>query len=104
MTPTPPDFYRSEAILQHVQHPLAFYDPRAVDPSGASSTLEDDGTVYDARTPHLVGSARHVFVWAMAVRHFSDTPAYAKNMHHALAFLRDVHRNAETGGYAWQRD
>jgi mannose/cellobiose epimerase-like protein (N-acyl-D-glucosamine 2-epimerase family) len=52
----------------------------------------------------LVGSARHVFVWAMAVRHFSHTPAHAKNMHHALAFLRDVHRNAETGGYAWQRD
>ncbi len=103
--PTPPDFHRRAAILQHVRHTLAFYHPRAVDPSGGFfHFLKDDGTVFDARTRHLVSSTRHVFVWAMAARHFPETPAYAHNLRHALAFVRDVHRNADTGGYAWQLD
>jgi mannose/cellobiose epimerase-like protein (N-acyl-D-glucosamine 2-epimerase family) len=103
--PTPPDFHRRAAILQHVRHTLAFYHPRAVDPSGGFfHFLKDDGTVFDARTRHLVSSTRHVFVWAMAARHFPETPAYARNLRHALAFVRDVHRNAVTGGYAWQLD
>jgi mannose/cellobiose epimerase-like protein (N-acyl-D-glucosamine 2-epimerase family) len=103
--PTPPDFHRREAILQHVRQTLAFYHPRAVDPSGGFfHFLKDDGTVFDARTRHLVSSARHVFVWAMAARHFPEVPACAANLRHALAFVRDVHRHGDTGGYAWQLD
>jgi len=105
MIATPPDFRRRDAILQHVRHTLGFYHPRAVDPSGGFfHFLKDDGSVFDARTRHLVSSTRHVFVWAMATRHFPETPAYAHNLRHGLAFVRDVHRNAATGGYAWQLD
>jgi mannose/cellobiose epimerase-like protein (N-acyl-D-glucosamine 2-epimerase family) len=103
--PSLPDFHRREAILQHVRQTLAFYHPRAVDPSGGFfHFLKDDGAVFNARTRHLVSSARHVFVWAMAARHFPEVPAYAGNLRHALAFVRDVHRNRDTGGYAWQLD
>ena len=58
MTPTPPDFYRSEAILQHVQHPLTFYDPRAVDPSGASSTFSRTTAPSTTPAPGIWWAAR----------------------------------------------
>ena len=58
MTPTPPDFYRSEAILQHVQHPLTFYDPRAVDPSGASSTFSRTTAPSTTLAPRIWWAAR----------------------------------------------
>jgi mannose/cellobiose epimerase-like protein (N-acyl-D-glucosamine 2-epimerase family) len=101
--PKAPDFHSRAAILAHVRHTLGFYHPRAIDPSGGFfHFLKDDGTVFDAHTRHLVSSTRYVFVWAMAARHFPDTPAYRDNLQRAVAFLRDVHRDAASGGYAWQ--
>jgi mannose/cellobiose epimerase-like protein (N-acyl-D-glucosamine 2-epimerase family) len=99
----PPDFHSRAAILAHVRHTLGFYHPRAMDPSGGFyHFLKDDGTVFDAHTRHLVSSTRYVFLWAMAARHFPDTPAYRDNARHAVEFLRRAHRNPVTGGYAWQ--
>lgn len=101
--PPLPDFHRRAPILAHVRHTLDFYHPRAIDPSGGFyQFLKDDGTVYDANTRHLVSSARYVFLWAMASRHFPDTPEYLANTQHALRFLRTAHRNPATGGYAWR--
>ncbi len=57
--------------------------------------------MFDAHTRHLVSSTRYVFLWAMAARHFPDTPAYLDNARRAVNFLREVHRNPVTGGYAW---
>ncbi len=103
MIPTPPDFRCRQTLLDHVRHTLAFYHPRAIDPTGGFyHFLKDDGTVFDAHTRHLVSSTRYVFLWAMAARHFPDTPAYLDNARRAVNFLRDVHRNPVTGGYAWQ--
>jgi mannose/cellobiose epimerase-like protein (N-acyl-D-glucosamine 2-epimerase family) len=105
MTPTPPapDFHRRDVLLKHVRHTLDFYHPRAIDPSGGFyHFLKDDGSVFDAHTRHLVSSTRYVFLWAMAARHFPDTPAYLDNTRRAVEFLRKVHRNPTTGGYAWQ--
>jgi hypothetical protein len=59
MPPNPPDFRSCKAILAHVPHTLDFYHPRAYDPSaGFFHFLKDDGTIYDARTRHLVSSTR----------------------------------------------
>jgi mannose/cellobiose epimerase-like protein (N-acyl-D-glucosamine 2-epimerase family) len=103
MVPRAPDFHSRAAILAHVRHTLGFYHPRAIDPSGGFfHFLKDDGTVFDAHTRHLVSSTRYVFVWAMAARHFPDMPAYQDNLHRAVAFLRDTHRDPTSGGYAWQ--
>jgi mannose/cellobiose epimerase-like protein (N-acyl-D-glucosamine 2-epimerase family) len=100
--PAAPDFHRRQALLDHVRHTLAFYHPRAVDPSGGFfHYFKDDGTVYDRHTRHLVSSTRFVFLWAMAARHFPDVPAFMDHTRRAVTFLRDVHRDPVHGGYAW---
>jgi len=97
-----PDFRQPDFLRQHIRHTLAFYDARCVDPSGGFYHFyKDDGTVYDTNTRHLVSSTRFVFNYAMAYRHFGNAE-YLNNVRHGIAFLRDVHRNPDTGGYAWQ--
>jgi mannose/cellobiose epimerase-like protein (N-acyl-D-glucosamine 2-epimerase family) len=96
-----PDF-RSEAFLRaHIADTMAFYHPRAIDPQGGFfHYFRDDGSVYDASHRHLVSSTRFVFNYAMAAREFGDA-VYLDAARHGLAYLRDVHRDAATGGYAW---
>lgn len=81
---------------------MAFYHPHCIDREwgGFYQFFRDDGSLYDRDTRHLVSSTRFVFNYAMAAIHF-DNPAYRDIARHGLAFLRDVHRNPETGGYAW---
>lgn len=99
-----PDFYLRATLLDHIRHTKRFYDARCVDPSGGFyHFFKDDGTVYDTRTRHLVSSTRFIFNYAMALRQFGDA-ADRERLHHGIAFLRDVHRNPATGGYAWQLD
>jgi mannose/cellobiose epimerase-like protein (N-acyl-D-glucosamine 2-epimerase family) len=75
-----------------------------VDPSGGFYHFyKDDGTVYDTRTRHLVSSTRFIFNYAMAWRQFGDD-ADLQRLRHGVQFLRSAHRNAQTGGYAWQLD
>lgn len=100
---TSPDF-RSEAFLrEHIAHTMAFYHPHAIDPAGGFfHYYKDDGTIYDRSHRHLVSSTRFVFNYAMAAREFEDKRAeYLDAARHGLRYLREVHRNATTGGYAW---
>ncbi|MGA9854014.1 MAG: AGE family epimerase/isomerase [Gammaproteobacteria bacterium] len=98
---TTPDF-RSPAFLRtHIAHTLAFYHPRAIDPKGGFfQYFKDDGTIYDKAHRHLVSSTRFVFNYAMAFREFGN-PAYLEAVRHGLKYLREVHRDAASGGYAW---
>jgi mannose/cellobiose epimerase-like protein (N-acyl-D-glucosamine 2-epimerase family) len=100
-----PDFRAPEFLREHILHTMAFYDGRCVDPSGGFfHFFKDDGTVYDRSTRHLVSSTRFVFTHAMAARHFPDhprAPAWREGAKHGLDFVRNVHRDAATGGYAW---
>jgi len=61
--------------------------------------------VYDATHRHLVSSTRFVFNYAMAAREFSEDPAvhaeYVAAARHGLRYLREAHRDPESGGYAW---
>src|SRR5207253_981634 len=96
-----PDFRSRAFLLDHVRAPMAFYHPRAVDRNGGFfHFFRDDGSVYDAVTRHLVSSARFVFDYAMAARHFGSDD-YRKAARHGIAFLRERQRNSQTGGYAW---
>ena len=99
--PMPPDF-RSEAFLRaHIADTMAFYHPRAIDPKGGFfHYFRDDGSVYDASHRHLVSSTRFVFNYAMAAREFGNAE-YLDVARHGLRYLREVHRDASTGGYAW---
>ncbi|MGQ3052053.1 MAG: AGE family epimerase/isomerase [Roseateles sp.] len=104
MTQPLPDFRQRATLLAHIQHTLAFYAPRSVDDSGGFFHFyKDDGSVYDRHTRHLVSSTRFVFNHAMAWRQFGNADDLAR-VRHGLAFIRDVHRNPATGGYAWQLD
>ena len=97
----PPDFRSAEFLRGHVAETLAFYHPRAMDPSGGFfHYFKDDGTVYDTRHRHLVSSTRFVFDYAMAAREFGK-PEYLRAARHGLGYLRGVHRDPHTGGYAW---
>lgn len=98
--------FREPAFLRgHIESIMAFYHPRCIDREwgGFHQFFRDDGSIYDRDNRHLVSSTRFVFNYAMAALHF-DNPAYRDVARHGLAFLRDVHRNPETGGYAWRLD
>jgi len=97
----PVDFRSRDFLIAHIRHTMAFYHPRCIDPAGGFfHFFKDDGSIYDTQTRHLVSSTRFVFNYAMAYLHFGDD-IYREGVRHGLAFLRDVHRNPETGGYAW---
>jgi mannose/cellobiose epimerase-like protein (N-acyl-D-glucosamine 2-epimerase family) len=102
-TPVPPtpDF-RSPAFLRaHIAQTMAFYQPHEIDPDGGFfHYYRDDGSVYDTRHRHLVSSTRFVFNHAMAYREFGK-PEDLAAVEHGLRYLRQVHRNPATGGYAW---
>lgn len=99
-----PDFHTRATLLEHIRHTKRFYDARCVDPSGGFYHYYlDDGTVYDARTRHLVSSTRFIFNHAMAWRRFGED-ADQQRLRHGLAFLRAAHRNPDSGGYAWTLD
>jgi mannose/cellobiose epimerase-like protein (N-acyl-D-glucosamine 2-epimerase family) len=98
----PPSFLHPDFLLTHIADTMRFYHPRCIDRSGGFfHFFKDGGTVYDRETRHLVSSTRFVFNYAMAHRHFGNDE-YADAMRHGLAFLRRVHRDPSTGGYAWQ--
>ena len=101
MTTAAPDFFSRPFLLDHIRHTLAFYDPRSVDAAGGFYHFyKDDGTIYDKTTRHLVSSTRFVFNNAMAWLQFGEAQ-YQQNVRHGIAFIRNVHRNPQTGGYAW---
>jgi mannose/cellobiose epimerase-like protein (N-acyl-D-glucosamine 2-epimerase family) len=96
------DFRSPDFLRRHILHTMAFYEGRSRDPSGGFfHCFNDDGTVCDRETRHLVSSARFVVNHAMAARHFGR-PEWREATRHGLRFLRDAHRDADTGGYAWR--
>ncbi|MBO9788228.1 AGE family epimerase/isomerase [Xanthomonas phaseoli] len=96
-----PDFRLADVLRQHIADTMAFYHPRAIDPAGGFfQYFRNDGSIYDAGHRHLVSSTRFVFNYAMAYREFGDA-AYLQAVRHGLDYLRNVHRNPQTGGYAW---
>ena len=96
-----PDFRDPAFLRTHVAQTMSFYHPRCIDPSGGFfHYFRDDGTVYDRSHRHLVSSTRFIFDYAMAWREFRQA-AYLEAVRHGLRYLRDVHRDPGSGGYAW---
>lgn len=96
-----PHFASREFLEAHIRSTLNFYQPNAFDPAGGfNHFFRDDGSVYNTRTRHLVSSTRFVFNYAMASRYFVDFD-YSDWVRHGLAYLENVHRQPDTGGYAW---
>ena len=102
--PAYPDFCSPAFLHGHLRWCMAFYEGRAIDSSGGMYHFYlDDGTVFDARTRHLVNATRFVVTHAMLYRATGET-RYRRDMIHALDFLRTAFRDPATGGYAWLID
>lgn len=103
--PPAPDFRSAAFLREQLLKTMAFYDERAIDPSGGLyHFFKDDGTVYDRHTRHLVSSTRYVFTFANAARHFPGHPrasAWLAAARHALDFVEQVHKDPASGGYTW---
>ncbi|MGY3040183.1 mannose/cellobiose epimerase-like protein (N-acyl-D-glucosamine 2-epimerase family) [Rhodanobacter sp. TND4EL1] len=100
------DFRCAQFLRAHIARTMAFYHPHAIDPEGGFfHYFKDDGTIYDRRHRHLVSSTRFVFNYAMAAIEFGDDAtlrdAYLDATRHGLRYLREVHRDPRSGGYAW---
>ena len=99
-----PDFDSKQFLRQHIDSILSFYDPNIDDPNGGFyQNFNDDGTVYDYQTRHLVSSCRFVFNYANAWLQFRRKKDLSRVMN-GVSFLRRHHLNPETGGYAWLLD
>jgi mannose/cellobiose epimerase-like protein (N-acyl-D-glucosamine 2-epimerase family) len=101
-----PDFRSAGFLHEHIAQTMAFYHPHAIDPAGGFfHYFRDDGTIYDRSHRHLVSSTRFVFNYAMAAIEFGNDAApdseYLEATRHGLRYLREVHRDPHTGGYAW---
>jgi len=100
-----PNFADGGFLRDHIADTMGFYHPRAIDPAGGFfHYFRDDGSIYDTGHRHLVSSTRFVFNYAMAAREFADDALageYLDAVEHGLRYLRDVHRDAGSGGYAW---
>ena len=64
-----------------------------------STSLRDDGTIFDHTTKHLVGTCRFVYNYALASIVFNE-PEYQEAAKHGLDFLKNAHRQTD-GGFAW---
>jgi mannose/cellobiose epimerase-like protein (N-acyl-D-glucosamine 2-epimerase family) len=96
-----PDFRSADFLREHITQTMAFYHPHAIDPAGGFfHYFKDDGTIYDRSHRHLVSSTRFVVTYALAAIEF-DKAEYLDAARHGLHYLREVHRNPYTGGYAW---
>ncbi|TAM24543.1 MAG: AGE family epimerase/isomerase [Rhodanobacter sp.] len=101
-----PDFRSADVLRQHIADTMAFYHPHVIDPAGGYfQYFKDDGTIYDRSHRHLVSSTRFVFNYAMAAMEFGDDATlqrdYLDATRHGLRYLRETHRNPQTGGYTW---
>ena len=102
--PAPPPSFRSPSFLRsHISSILDFYLPRCLDQSGGFyHCYDDDGTVYDRHSRHIVSSTRFVIVLLWAARLFPDDSRLLPLARHGLAFIQQRHRVAHTGGYRWE--
>lgn len=102
--PAAPDFRSPAFLRQHISWVMDFYNGRAIDPSGGMYHYYlDDGTVFDARTRHLVNATRFVITHAMLFQ-LTGEARYQAGLRHAVDFLHNVFRDPLTGGYAWMLD
>lgn len=96
-----PDFRQPDVLVAHIAQTMHFYHPNCMDTKGGFfHYFKDNGTIYDRASRHLVSSTRFVFNYAMAYREFGSDE-FRGGVRHGLSYLRDVHRNPQTGGYAW---
>lgn len=100
-----PDFQSIEFLTKHSQKIFNFYDPRCIDPAGGFyQTILNNGEVIVEAPKHLVSSCRLTLMFARmsCLEHEENIRQhYLDAVQHGIDYLRQIHRNCETQGYAW---
>ena len=100
----PIDYRSRDFLTRHIRSILAFYDTHAMDRSGGFfHCLMNNGDSFNPGLRTLVASCRFIFNYAKAYQRF-NIPAHRERLIHGLDYLRNIHRNKLTGGYAWKID
>lgn len=90
-----------EGLRRHLARIIGFYHPRCLDPTGGYfGFFGEDGAVHDGRSQHLIGTTRAIVNYACCALEFGHAE-YLAAIRHGIAFLRGVHRQPRSGGYAW---
>lgn len=89
-------------LQEHIKQNLSFYYPGGLDKAfgGFYHSYEDDGTVFDRESKHLVSSTRLIYIYSMAAMYYKSAE-YLKAAQIALDFVRSAHFNPQTKGYYW---
>jgi len=97
-----PKFKDRDFLIDHIQSIMDFYHPNCIDSEkgGFYQHFKDDGTIYDAKTKHLVSSTRFIFNYSMASINLKNDE-YFNLVKHGIDYLRNFHLNKLTGGYSW---
>lgn len=95
-------FKERDFLIDHIQSIMDFYHPNCIDSEkgGFYQHFKDDGTIYDAKTKHLVSSTRFIFNYSMASINLKNDE-YFNLVKHGIDYLRNFHLNKLTGGYSW---
>ncbi|GAB3020754.1 AGE family epimerase/isomerase [Bowmanella dokdonensis] len=95
------NFYNRDFLIQHCQSILDFYTDRVVDESGGyHQNYLDDGSLFDTHFKQLVSSTRIIVNYAQAAMLY-DREDYRRIARHGLAYLEQVHWQADSRTYAW---
>jgi mannose/cellobiose epimerase-like protein (N-acyl-D-glucosamine 2-epimerase family) len=85
---------------------LEFYYPECIDEATGGYVAQFDeatGEVYDRAPRHLVATCRFIVNFWAADR-YDGADRWLPAAEHGVAFLREAHRDPETGGYDWLLD
>lgn len=96
-------FNTAEALNTQIASIISFYYPQCIDHDrgGFYQYFDADGAVIKtSQQSHLVSISRLTINFAYAAGHF-DSAEFLGAARHGIAFLRNRHRNPNTGGYAW---
>ncbi len=94
-------YRESEFLRDHIRRIISFYHPVCIDNEfgGYINQLRDDGSIFDRKTKHLVGTCRFIYNYSLAYLVLNDS-AYQEAAAHGLRFLQEVHRQPD-GAFAW---
>ena len=95
-------FHRLDFLDDHARSILRFYEPIVLDKNGGFfHNFQDDGSIFDKKSRHLVSSTRFVFNYAEAYRRGLGDH-YREWVRHGLQFIEEVHLRPGTNQYAWR--
>lgn len=99
----PPDFRDTKELKKHIFSILDFYYPACIDydKGGYINGFQDDGSINDTTTKHLVATSRYIYIFSIGA--ILDGPDWCQEaVRHGIRFLNDHHLDKENNGYFFE--